>query len=356
MRRLVVILLAAATLTMGVRGAVPCEMFPYQAACYVAVLPGPVANALELVTIETADAAAAGGQLLVTTVVVRLEQDTGEWLQGSLSPRVSQIRREVLYPPGTDREDFNREAAAQMANSQLDATIAALRHRGFEIDETFDGAEVLSVDEAGPATDRLRNGDVIVAVAGDPVSSSEEAVAAIERRDPGDRVSLAVLRDGDERIVTVVLGRNPEVPDAPLLGVTLRSFLDLPVDVSIDPGEVGGPSAGLMFALAVVDVLDPVDLTGGRVIAGTGAIDRSGRVGEIGLVQQKIFGAVSRGDDSPAPDVFLVPDGDLDAARETGVDADLLLVPVDSLQDAVTALQDLRRGQRPADAVRLLGP
>lgn len=128
---------------------------------------------------------------------------------------------------------------------------------------------------------------------------------------------------------------------------------ELPIDVAIDAGEVGGPSAGLMFALAVVDRLTPDDLTGGTVVAGTGSIDAGGRVGEIGGIRQKVSGAIDREDGGPPATVFLTPAGQVAEARAAAVDSEILLVPVETLADGLEALRDLARGSTPAGALAI---
>jgi Lon-like protease len=135
--------------------------------------------------------------------------------------------------------------------------------------------------------------------------------------------------------------------------VLLRSFLDLPVDVEIDAGVIGGPSAGLMFALSVMDLLEPEDLTGGKVVAGTGTVDRDGTVGAVGGVRQKVVGATATTADQRPATVFLVPEGNLEDARSVSVPREVLVVPVATLDDAVRALDDLRAGREPAGALAL---
>jgi PDZ domain-containing protein len=127
------------------------------------------------------------------------------------------------------------------------------------------------------------------------------------------------------------------------------------LEVAIDTGVVGGPSAGLVLALAIVDRLGPEDLTGGLVVAGTGTVGEDGRVGAVGGVAQKLTAALARDGGRRSADVFLVPRGELAAARRVEVGAELLVVPVDDLAGALDALAVLRAGGRPADAV-VIGP
>ena len=149
--------------------------------------------------------------------------------------------------------------------------------------------------------------------------------------------------------------------------VAALSTLGLPLDadgrpsgpaaglaLDIDTGVVGGPSAGLVLALAIVDRLGPEDLTGGLVVAGTGTVTEDGQVGAVGGVAQKLTAAVARGGDRRPADVFLVPRGELALARRVAVPHEVVLVPVDDLAGALDALAVLRAGARPDDAVVLV--
>jgi Lon-like protease len=333
-----------------VRGHVPCEALAAQPACYVALRPGPAEDTLRLVEIDGAPSYSSAGELLLTTVAVDEELGLREWVQASVSRAVDAVPRERIYPPDTDRDEVTEHNAALMADSQLTATMAALAAAGYEI--VGEGALVAAVaDDA--VTDALEVGDVIVAVDGDEVTDNRAVVDAVQRRGPGDRVVFDVRRDGADLAVAVELGEAPDDAERAYIGVLLTTELDLPVDVAIDAGIIGGPSAGLMFALSIVDLLDPDDLTGGTVVAGTGTVDADGRVGAIGGIRQKVVGATLRGADRRPATVFLVPRGNLEEAQDAPVGRDVLLVPIDTLDDALEALADLRAGRQPVDALAL---
>jgi len=352
-RRLLFALALVSGLGLLVRGAVPCSAIRLQPQCYVALHPGPATDAIPYVELGTTTTYAPTGELVLTTVEIDPDLDFLEWIRTALSDQVEQVPRELVYPPEQTRDEAQEESVAQMDQSQLDATIAGLRAAGFTVG---DGAEVAAVEPGSGADGVLVVGDVIVAIDGTPVGSDAEGVAQLAGKHPGDRVVLAVRSGGtrDAEPVEVVLGPDPADPARGILGVAVVTFVDqLPVDVSIDAGNVGGPSGGLMFALAIVDLLGDEDLTGGRVIAGTGTIDAQGVVGPIGGVQQKLLGAIHRGTGEPAT-VFLVPAGQtFDEAVGTAVDREVLLVPVVTLADAITALRDLNAGRQPASAMAL---
>jgi Lon-like protease len=353
LRRLLLVLLLVAAGTVVARGQVPCDVLAAQPACYVALLPGPTEDTVALTTIGGAETYESAGELRLTTVAVDSDLDLFEYVRDLFSRQTQTVARHVLYPEGESDEDVSARNRILMQNSQLDATIAGLVAAGYDLDGLPDGAEVLEV-QAGGAVDagQVETGDVIVAVDGVAIGSADDAVAAVQLRRPGDEIQLTLRRGGTEHTVTLTAGAHPDDPERPLLGLLLADYLELPVDVAIDAGNIGGPSAGLMFALGIVDLLGPEDLTAGKVIAGTGTIDRSGTVGGIGGIQQKVIGA-TRGD-SPAT-VFLTPRDNFTEARGAAVDTEILLVPVGTLDEALTALQALARGQEPVGAFALGG-
>lgn len=354
MRRLLVALLLVGLGAFVVRGGVPCEAVELQPGCYIALKPGPTEDATALVDVGDASAFSSAGQLLLTTVAVEEELGFGDWARAALSASVETVPRTVLFPAGADREEVSRQNAAMMVDSQLTATVAALRRAGYQVDEEFDGARIQEVLSTS-AEEALEVGDVIVAVDGEPTSDSGEVVDAIQVREPGDEVALRLRRDGEEHDVDVELGPAPDDPQRPFLGVMLTSHLDLPVDITIDAGIIGGPSAGLMFALSILDLLEPEDLTGGAVIAGTGTLDVDGTVGAVGGVRQKVVAAAEADQGQRAASVFLVPSGNLEQVDDLAVSGNLLVVPVETLDDALEAVADVREGRDPQGALALSG-
>ena len=354
MRRLLVVLLVVGLAVFVGRGGVPCEVVELQPNCYIALKPGPLEDATALVEIADISSFTSSGQLLLTTVAVEEELGFGDWARASLSATVETVPRTVLFPSGADRDEVSRQNAAMMVDSQLTATVAALRRAGYEVDEEFDGARVEEL-LSDAAEDALRVGDVIVAVDDEPTADSRAVVEEVQQRTPGTRVTLRVRRDGEEVEVPATLGTAPEDPQRPFLGVLLTSYLELPVDVRIDAGIIGGPSAGLMFALSILDLLEPEDLTGGAVVAGTGTLDADGSVGAVGGVRQKVVAAARPEEGQRPASVFLVPRGNLAQVEDVAVDGDLLVVPVDTLEDALEAVAAVREGRSPSGALAL-GP
>ncbi len=346
---LLVVLVAGAALL--VRGQVPCEVLAAQPACQVALQPGPIEDTLGLITVSGTEVfPPTDGSLHLTTVAVQDDLGLTGWIGARTSPSVEVVPREQVYPPGFDRDEVAEINAAAMRDSQLVATIVVLESLGYELHPQ--GALVVAV-QADAVTDELGVDDVIVAVDGEPVRESTEVVEAVQARSVGDRLDLQVRDASGTRTVQVVLGRNPDDPEVPYVGVLLTTDLDLPIDIEVDAGAIGGPSAGMVFALSLLELLEPGDLIDGRIIAGTGTLSRDGSVGGVGGVPQKVAGASAPANGSMSAEVFLVPWDNLDDAREAAVASDLLLVPVGTLDEAVAALEALREGREPAGSLLL---
>lgn len=355
MRRLAVLLMVLAGAALLARGAMPCELLGQQPACLVAFLPGPTRDTFGLIEIEgeTSDSA---GQLVLTTVLLDTDLTLGEWFDYLFDGTITTYDRDLIYPPGTDEEDVDRENVFLMQDSQIGATIAALSALGYDVDAEPDGLTVGGLVDGNRIEEGdLEVGDELVAIEDQPVGTIDDILAVLEGREPGDLVDVTRGR-GDEGPVTiqVELADNPDEPGKPMIGIILLPDYDLPVEVDIQAGNIGGPSAGLMFALSIVDSLTPEDLTAGAIIAGTGAIDADGNVGAIGGIRQKIVGALHR-DEGPAATVFLVPEGNFAEARGAPVDDEILLVPVSTLNEALDVLATLAGGGTPTTAVAI-GP
>ena len=344
-----VVLLAAGALIS--RGDVPCEVLESQPACYVALSPGPTSDTLQIVEVDGAPTFGSGGELLLTTISVEDGLTVSSWLRAVISSAIETVPREQVYPSDVDRDEIRERNAAAMADSQLTATIAALGAAGYDLEG--EGARVVLVaDDA--VTDQVREDDLIVAVEdGRPVNDSTDVVEAVQSRSPGDRFRLHLVRDGRDVTVEVTLGSAPDDDERAYVGILLTTEIDIPVEVMIDAGSIGGPSGGLIFALTIIDLLGEDDLTGGEVIAGTGTVNRDGEVGSVGGVRQKVVGATERRDGAPPATVFLVPRANVEDALDAPVRRDVTIVPVDDLEGALQALEDLRAGLRPAEAMVL---
>ncbi len=308
---------------------------------FVALGPGPTYDTLgpfedtEIVAVDGLPEYPTSGHLNMTTVSVtdRLSLFTSLYFWASGDRRV--IPREAVFPSDRSDDQIQEENAAQFESSEANAEAAAVTELGLPATVLVAG-----VVPDSPAAGVLEVGDEIVAVGGQPVGSAAEVSQRLADDRPGDTVTVTYRRADTENQADVVLGAGPD-PARPqgFLGVrpTVESR-DGRIDISLD--GIGGPSAGLMFSLAVVDRLTPGELTGGRFIAGTGAIEPGGTVTPIDGVPFKMSKAREVG-----AEVFLVPDGNCTEATATVPDG-LQLIRVTSLADAVDGLDALREGRR----------
>lgn len=354
MRRILLVLLLLSGATAVVEGIVPCEVVDVAPECYVALRPGPTRDALDLVEIADAETTDSAGELVLTTVSVQSNLSLGDLFRLRSDPTSRRADRSLYFPDDVDDEETREQFAAQMQESTQAAAVAALRQLGYQLDPT--GVRVEAVVPEGPSDGVIAPDEVLIGIGGSPVTDVDALLAALDTLAPGDTVDVEVETPaGDTERRSVTLAENPDDPSRPFLGLLLVTRIDVPLDVEIEAGRIGGPSAGLMFALSIVDLLSEEDLTGGMVVAGTGEITLDGRVIPIGGIQQKIPGAIQREDGAPPAEVFLVPRDNFAAAREAAASQPITLIPVDTLGDAVEALAALREGRRPDGAVEL-GP
>ncbi len=261
-------------------------------------------------------------------------------IRAYLNSDVAVVPRSLVYPEGTTEETSQAESAAQLDGSKDSSRVAALRAAGYTVPGL---PQVAGVAPGGAGAGVLKKGDLIRSIDGTSVDSSEAAVAAVGAREPGSTVSLAITRGSTKRTVDVKTRADGTDPTVPRIGITLGTRYDFPIKIDNNVGrQVGGPSAGTMFALAIYDKLTPGSLTGGLKVAGTGEISADGLVGPIGGVQQKIAGASMAG-----ASVFLVPAPNCAEAIE-GDTKGLRLVKVARLSDAIDALEALAKNPKAA--------
>jgi Lon-like protease len=239
----------------------------------------------------------------------------------------------VINPEGVSDTQRRRSSLNEMSRSQLVAITVALRELGREVDVEGVGAEVVLVQPGAPADGDLEVGDVIVEAQGVEVTSTEDLRRAMSDLAPGDEASLTVERGEGEPIeLTLPTRASDQEPRRAVVGVQVQDAEDFhfPVDIEIDAGSIGGPSAGLAFALDIVDELGD-DVDGGRTVVATGELTLEGDVLPIGGVKQKVIGARRAG-----ADVFLVPDRNAADAREAADGLDI--VAVSDFNEALSAL------------------
>lgn len=242
------------------------------------------------------------------------------------------VPESVLNPAGVSDRQRRTSSLNQMSRSQQIAITVALRELGRQVSVEPAGAEVVLVTPGSPADEELKVGDVIVEARGEPIATTIDLRQAMRPVRPGSAVELTVLREGEE--VELSVGTQAPQQDArrAVMGVHVRDAqeFDFPLDVEIDAGSVGGPSAGLAFALEIVDELGS-DLEDGRRVVATGEITLEGDVLAVGGIRQKTIGAREAG-----ASVFLVPDANAAEAREQA--GDLEIVAVSDFDEALAVL------------------
>lgn len=296
---------------------------------YYAIGPGPARDVEPLIRIEGAPRFASEGRFVLTSVT--FSQLTGLGVLGAwLDPDRSVVERERVYPSGEPARVERRRAISEMDQSKLDAVAAVLRRLTDYPRAHGEGVLVESVVPGCAADGVLYPGDLILRIDGQEVDTVRRARRLIAAVPSGQRLRFEVTVDGEPQTLRLV--REPcGGSEDPLVGVSLLN--SFPIRVRISSGSIGGPSAGLMWALGLYDLLTPEDLTDGRTIAGTGAIGPDGIVYPVGGVAEKLRAAARAG-----AEVFLLPKDNLREAEAAG-DRGMALVPVDDLDDALTYLQ-----------------
>lgn len=310
---------------------------------YVAVGPGPTFDTLgkhkgsEVIDIGSGPKQyPTDGQLRMVTISITdnlsLFSAMGFWLSGreSVAPRDSYIE------PGQSRQQVDQENTQEFQNSQSAAELSALRYLKYPV-------KVLAntIVNGGPADKKLNAGDQIVRIGNTKVTNAQQVYEVMRKTKPGQTMPVLVESKGGGKPheVRIKLGKNPNGGYG-FLGLQPTERADTPFKINIRLNDVGGPSAGLIFALSIVDKLSPGQLTDGKTIAGTGTIDQDGEVGMIGGINFKLTAAKEQG-----ANTFLVPAGNCTEAKATAPDG-MRLIKVNTLEDAITQLHNLRDGKQ----------
>lgn len=317
---------------------------------YVAQSPGPTMDTLDsydgkpMVDIRGAQVYPTEGDLRLTTVAVKggpgYRLSAGRMLYAWLYPDTIVLPVEQYYPPSASKEEIKEHAQLEMSSSHVAAAVAALTEVGIAVPTTL---TVTGITPGSAAEGIVAEGDVLESITVDeqatPIVDFATLTGVLAQTPPGTRIVLTVKRGGKTEELTFATGSRHErdaaaglppgeEPDGSVLGLSLKPDAKLPVEVKYQIDDVGGPSAGLMFALATVDKLTPGALTGGQDIAGTGTISLDGTVGPIGGIRQKIVGAAEDGSH-----YFLAPDANC-AELSGRVPEGMTAFPVRNLRQA----------------------
>lgn len=308
---------------------------------FVSLGPGPTFNTLgevdgkEVVDIEGTEVFPTSGHLNMTTVSQSDGLTLGLALARWVSGNEQLVPRDLVYPPDKSKDEINEENTADFKNSEDVAEYAALGYLKYPSAVTVE-----SVNDPGPSVGKLEAGDAIDMVNNVPVANLEEFTSILKTTKPGDPFVVDYRRKGGELgTTTITLGDNPD-RDYGVLGILAVDAPWAPFTIDFNLANIGGPSAGLMFSLAVIDKLTDGDLNGGKFIAGTGTIDTEGKVGPIGGIVHKMYAAEQAG-----ATAFLVPAGN--CADAVTSDTDLTLIKADTLTAAVDGLKAYSAGGEP---------
>ena len=297
----------------------------------VAVIePGQSFDVTSDIEITGGDTGRVNGKYLLTSVSVQQPNALG--LAWALLRSEDIIALSTVVPAGADTEQFFEQQRVLFRETQLVAAAAAAKAAGLEVKLEGTGAQVEGIVPGSPAAEHLREGDVITAVDGRPVRIADEIGRVIRERPSGTSFALTVDRDGREVQVSI-RSKSGVIEGRPGIGIVVetRDFdIALPFKIRFAEHEIGGPSAGITYALAVYDMLVTDDIAKGRAIASTGLIDLEGNIGPVGGVEDKGVAAERAG-----AQLFLVPNDEVDKARGSGLD----VRGVATLQEAIRLLR-----------------
>ena len=319
---------------------------------YVMTSPGPVfntigeVNEIELISISGTETYPTEGELDMTTVSEYGGPQEGldmfQAIWGWIDPDRRVVPRESVYPEGETEEENTARNVEAFSTSQSYAIAAAMDYLDQPIKEQV---IVTSVGLDTPAQDKLRAGDEILTVDGVQMTTPEQVVEAVRSKPIGTDLNFSVMRGGTKLEVVVTSGTRPDDPETeqneatiPYIGIGIDINYSAEFEIKFGVTGVGGPSAGTLFAIGIIDKLTPGALTQGKIIAGTGTIDPAGNVGEIGGIQQKLIGARDAG-----AVLFLAPAGNCDEVIGHIPDG-LTVAAIETLEDAMDEIEAFNAG------------
>jgi Lon-like protease len=307
---------------------------------YLVESPGPTFNTLgqsdgkDIIAVSGHPTSKTSGHLNLMTVLSDTEKTTvAGALEGWLRHDEVVVPYDAIYPPGTTKQQQNAVNAQDFTTSQDNATAAAACELGYP-----KGFGIFSVADDSPNKNVLRPGDRLVSVADAPVPDEGTLRKVLGTHQQGEKVAMGLVRDGKQLTVTATLGPPATGSSTPRLGVSVGVGCLLPYQISLSLTGIGGPSAGMMFALGIIDKVSNHDLTHGRFIAGTGTIDPSGEVGPIGGISLKMIAARRAG-----ATIFLAPATNC-ADVKGNIPKGLDVVKVNTWHEAITDLDTLASG------------
>lgn len=317
-----------------------------QARDSVLVGPGPARPIGPMLTINGRTPPEERSRLFLTSVAIDSNVSLMEWLGAQLGLEGELQPATRLRPHGMPAEAYGEISRHLLDESTEVAKIVALRRAGYPVEVRDNGAVVTAVLPGRPAEGVLKIRDRITAVDGTPVATAAAAGTAIRGRAVGEPVRLTVDRGGTVSDLTAATTAAPQTPDQATIGISVATDTTIsgqPFEIGVDAGNLGGPSAGLMFTLAMLDALGETSLSHGQRVAGTGTINLDEQVGPIDGARHKVKGAERAG-----ARYFLAPRDNLAEARAAATS--LTVVEVNTLQEALDFLATLPAATQPAPA------
>lgn len=305
---------------------------------YTIIAPGITVDLKNIVTVEKGSKNEKGSFFL-TTVSSR-SLDLPLLIIAAVDPYINIEKKEQMIPPGWDMKKYMEYMKRWMEESQKIAEVVALKKAGYNPEIRGDGAQVVEIMPDSPAKNKIFPGDIIKKVDGEKVNLADEMVKKVTAHKIGENVVLEVERKGKTLKITVPTMESSSEKGKAVIGVyitTLNWKPILPINIRINTGEIGGPSAGSMFALEILNQLSHEDLTKGKKIAGTGTISLNGDIGEIGGIQQKVVAAHRDG-----AEIFFAPEKNAKDAMEAAKKLGIKVVSVKKLDDILDYLSKLK--------------
>lgn len=309
--------------------------------------PGSAYELSPLVEVENGDEDDEGSFSLMT--VSMLNATPALYVYAQFQDGYKVLQPEQVRSPHESEEEYNVRQLKLMSDSQVNALKAAFETAGMPYEVETAGVFVLNVLEGGAADDILKPGDRVLSIDGNNFENQQDFIDYLAEKQVGDTVELIIERKEREVIETITLAPLPTDPERAGLGISFVEDKTITTDpkVSIDSEEIGGPSAGLMFTLEIINQLLEEDITQGYDVAGTGTMESEGEVGRIGGIDQKVIAA-----DNGGMEIFFAPDDEVAADGESNYDValetaeeigtDMEIVPVKTLQDALDYLEQLQ--------------
>ncbi|MGN6413931.1 YlbL family protein [Flexivirga sp.] len=311
----------------------------------VILRPGPVTNTLgktdgkPVIEVKGVKTYPTSGTLDFTTVSMaggpQYPVSIMEWLRAKYFEDDAEIYPEdVWFPQGITSKQVQKQSTAEMTNSQQTAEVVAMRAAGITVPETI---KVIQLQKGAAAQGTLKPGDVLVKLDGTKVTTLKSVSTVMAKVKAGTAVPVTVERGGKQLRLTVPTSAGDG--GHAVFGIAISPSYAFPYQVKVNAGDVGGPSAGTMFTLAIYDLLTPGALTGGHQIAGTGTMSEDGSVGPIGGIRQKMLGAKRAG-----AKFFLAPTSDCSEAKGHEPKG-LTVIRIDTVKDAISEVEQIAQGK-----------